>query len=162
MFTWIFGLLKGLFGDDMYDFMRGYQCETDAFTGQNLCQSIGLYVAIAAFVLFGVFYYILRNPRLAKASWWFVTLCVVGGISMLLGYLLVHIPFASGQIPDCLMYYDPAVNGEEGDVVQLIYDRNCWGVGIGSGGIGIVLFFLFSMLGKRWSKYARYIPFKTL
>jgi hypothetical protein len=146
----IYCWFEGLFGSSMKDFLWGYDCGSQSFILTNRYEIFGLVAFISTLIIMLIYYYVISSP---KSRWWN---WLIVGLLVGLGNLLYAVFSCSswlenGTIQECLLHDS---NGN-----PLIFNADCWGVGITNGIIAFILFFIISMMGKWWSKGAKHVPF---
>ena len=146
----IYLLLDSLYCSQLRDFLSGYSCQTEAFSGSNLYNEIGL-VTFALILLTLVLYYKVFDPSEGKLFKWGIALGVTSLLSAFGAYFWAYRAESKGFIGRCLLKDD---NGN-----NLIGFMDYVGLGISNAIIAAVFFFILSFAIRYISVNNRYIPF---
>lgn len=159
LFGNIYYLFSGIFGQYMSDYLRGYNCETAGFDGSVVYLPMGLVMTIITLLFVVLYYFILDRQKFNNFFAWFVFLASSALINFFIGAVWTLRHLNNGYIGDCLRY----IINEEGEVIaENITSYNCWMFGLANAVVSIVLFFLLSVLLKRWSTICRHTPWQSL
>jgi hypothetical protein len=152
----IYCWLESLFGQNLGEYLWGYDCNTQTYGGKNLFNTIGLITLAVSFLSVLAYYYFINHTRFAQWWHWLIVLIVSGVINFFIAYGIVINDFLNGSIGDCLMY----IRDEEGNVVsQLIYESDSWAFGLSNFFVSTLFFIVFSFMFKWWSSNCKHSPF---
>lgn len=154
----IYYLFVGLFGQHLSDYLWGYNCTTTAFDAPVVYAPIGLTMTLVTLGLCVVYYFVLNHPRFNKWWHWLLSAACVFVLNLLIGGIWVDNHLQSGRIPDCLLYTQDGDGGQ----IQNIFDSNCWMFGLANAIVSFILFFVVSIIVKRWSRNCRHTPWKSI
>ena len=160
LFRNVYSWLKDFYGNNLYEYFKGWNCGAESYTNSNQFLTIGLITATIALFIVVLFYYIIDSPRFYRWWCWLIMLGVVAVSTLLFGYGKAYSDLNGGKIEDCLLYiieYDE--QGNINEKTQQIWDSNCWEFGNANLIIGVSFFILFSFCLKWWSKSAKHSPF---
>lgn len=147
----IYLLLDGLYSSQLRDFLSGYSCQSESFTGANVYNEIGIGTLILLALLLGIYYKVI-DPAEDKRTKWMVTMGVSAVLAALGASFWAFHSETKGLIGQCLL------KDEQGN--SLINFTDYVGLGISNAIIIVVLFILFSILVARYfSTNNRYTPF---
>ena len=147
----VYDLFQGFYGQPLSDYLWGFSCDTNNFTGPNLYNTIGL-ITIAISFATAVIYYYVHKPVRWQRLWWLVYWIGTGVINLLFGFLYVLKHYNNNLIGDCLVY---AQDGQ----TQQISEFTCFQFGLANFVFTFLLFFAFSMILKWGSTTGKYYPF---
>jgi hypothetical protein len=151
----IYCWFESLFGKYLADYLWGYDCQTQSFTGKIIFNQIGLIAIVISFVLVLVYYYVINHPRFHRWWHWSMILLLSGIINFFIACGWLVSDFSNGLIGDCLMY----IRDTEGDIVShLIVESDCRMFGAVNFIVSSMFFILFSFMCKWWSRNCRYSP----
>lgn len=162
----IYCLLEGLFGENMADYLWGYNCQTEAYDGQNLFNIIGLFSIIITIVFVLAYYYLplylFNHPRSNRRWNWLIILFVSGIVNFFYASTTLVNHFMDGRIEDCLMY------SKDEPPIQLIYTSDCWMFGLVNFFwmsllfviVSVIVIFIGSRVSYISSNNCRHTPFK--
>ena len=154
----IYYLFVGLFGQHLSDYLWGYNCQTQGWDSPVVYLPIGLTMTITTVFFCILYYYIVNHPRINKWWHWIITCAIVFVTNFLVALFWTKTHLESGLIPECLQYtYLP-----DGDVLENITSYNCWLFGLTNGIVSAMLFFVLSIIVKRWSRNCRHTPWRSL
>lgn len=156
----IYCWFESLFGQNIGEYLWGYNCQTQDYSGNNLFNSIGLITIFISFLFVLAYYYLplklFNHPRSNRWWNWLIVLTISGFIAFLIGYGWTIDDFLDGNIGDCLMYN----RDEEGNIItQLIYGKDCWLFGLANILFATIFFIFFSFILKWGSRNCKYSPF---
>lgn len=152
----IYCLLESVFGQNLAEFLWGWNCES--YSSTNYFTVIGLANIAISVVAFAVHYLLIANPHNLKRNW-FIMLAIVIAVNFAVVGLIYH-QYNSGLIPDCLMYQ---FDSQGREIAKLISRVDVTMFGVVNAIYGGILFFAVSffrylpMPGK--FRNARYSPF---
>lgn len=150
---------ESLFGQYLGEYLSGYNCQTQAYDGKNLFNSIGL-ITIGITLVFVLAYYYLplllfNHPRSNRWWNWLIILLIAGGINFLIAYGWTINDFMNGNIGDCLMH----TRDSEGNIIsQLIFKKDCWLFGLSNFFVSAIFFIAWSLIFKWWSRNCKHSP----
>lgn len=146
----IYLLLDSLYCSQLRDYLSGYDCQTELFSGTNSYTQLGL-ITIGLQLLVTFLYFRLVDPSESKTAKWGITLGSSSLASALIAYFWASNAEANGLIGQCLLHDD------QGNT--LISASDFLGLGISNAIIAAVFFFLFGLGFRYMSANNRYIPF---
>jgi hypothetical protein len=150
----IYRWFVSLFGNDLADHLSGFDCNQQAFIGNNLYIPIGVVALIIALVVMVVYYYLINSALLNKWWHWVFVLLFVGIINLFIGY-----GWTTSELPnigDCLMYLD---GDKAKNPFELITETDCWLFGLANFFVSSLFFIAFSFAFKWWSTQCKRTPF---
>jgi len=155
----IYCWFESIFGQNFGEYLWGYNCETQDYSGQNVFNSIGLITIGISLVLVIAYYYLplwgFNHPRTNKWWNWVIILLLTGVINLFIGYSWTINDFLNGNIGDCLMY----TRDSDGNIIsQLIFQKDCWLFGLSNFFISIIFFIAWSFIFKWWSRNCKHSP----
>lgn len=153
---WIYRLFSPIYGENLADFLSGYDCAQDDWIMQNLFIPIGLVAIGVALLFFVAYYYILNSAKFSKWWHWLIVMLLVGIVNFIIGYVWVS-PYYP-QIGDCLKYY-VTEDGVIDQSVFIIVNGSFWLFGLANAIVSMLFFILFSFIGKWGSSQCRRTPF---
>jgi len=159
IFGEIYCWFESLFGQNLAEYLWGYNCETQGYDGKNLFYAIGL-ITFGLSLLFVLAYYYLplwgfNHPRTNRWWNWLIILIITGVINFIIGVSWTINDLLNGNIGDCLMYTRDA----DGNVVsQLIFKSDCWMFGVTNFIVSALFFIILSFILKWKSRNCKYSP----
>lgn len=155
----IYSWFESFFGQNLAEYLWGYNCETQDYSGNNLFNSIGLITLGVSFLLVLAYYYLpipmFNHPRFNKWWNWLIILLIAGSINFFIAYGWTVNDFLNGDIGDCLMY----TRDEQGNVItQLIYEIDCVLFGLSNFFVSTMFFIGWSILLKWGSRNCKHSP----
>ncbi len=156
----IYYWFESIFGKNFGEYLWGYNCATQDFSGQNIFNSIGI-ITIGISLLFVLAYYYLplwgfNHPRTNRWWNWLIILFIASIVNFIVAYSWTINDFLNGNIGDCLMYS----RNEVGEIIQqLIFEKDCWLFGLTNSIISIIFFIPFTVITKWGSRNCKYSPF---
>lgn len=154
----IYYLFVGLFGQYLSDYLWGFNCATQAYDAKAHYLPIGLVMTVVTVVLFAVYYFAINHPRLNKWWHWLIAGSIVLIVNFVVGGSWVDYHLQNGLIPDCLLQSQQP----DGSSVITITDMDCWMFGLANGIVSFLLFFILSVVFKRWSRNCRHTPWRSI
>lgn len=153
-------LFEGLFGQNLAEYLWGYNCETEVYDGLNLFNTIGGNTIIISLLLVLAYYYLplyfFNHPRSNRWWNWLFILFISGIGNLIIASIWINNHFLDGRIGDCLLY----TRDEAGEIVaQLIYKSDFWMFGLANFIFSVGVFVLGSIVFKWWSTNCKYSPF---
>lgn len=146
----IYSLLDSFYGKPLSEYLWGYKCETQDYSGDLIYNQIGI-IAIAFAIIVPPFYYYVWNPvRRQQFKYWGL-MAITAFVNFLIAYFTISSDFDNGLIGDCLLYDDKGI--------PVMGTTNIVMFGFVNVLFTAVLFFLFSMFYKWGSKTVKYYPF---
>ena len=135
----IYCVFESLFGQQLGEYLWGYNCETDDYTNPVLFPRIALWTLLISVLIGVLYYYVINSARFHRWwSWW------------------IKEDFKDNLIGDCLLY----LRNDSGDIADYyITDSSFWGFSLTNAILSIAVFFLLSMLLKWGSVNCRKSPF---
>ena len=151
----IYCWFQSLYGQELSYFLWGYNPAAEAYTNSNLYNLVGLTTFVISLIIVVVFYYIINHPRYCKWWSWLITLGVNSAVALFIGFGITVSKLINGFIPEGLVSYVD----DNGDVVNLIGQTNCWCFGIANLFVAAIFFIILSFMLKWWSSSAKHVPF---
>lgn len=146
----IYSLFDSFYGKPLSEYLWGYNCEAQDYSGALIYNQIGI-IAIAFAIIVPPFYYFIWNPvRNQQLKYWGL-MTVTAFANMLIAYFIISSDYENGLIGDCLLYDDKGI--------PVMDTMNIVMFGFVNALFTAVLFFVFSMLYKWRSKAVKYYPF---
>ena len=146
----IYSLLDSFYGQPLSEYLWGYNCESQDYSGDLIYNQIGIIAVISAIFMPPIYYYIWNPVRSQQLKYW-LFLGITSLANLLIAYFLISSDYDNGLIGDCLLYDN---NG-----LLIIDQTNIVMFGIVNAFFTAILFFGFSMLYKLGSRTVRYYPF---
>lgn len=146
----IYCLLESFYGKPLSEYLWGYNCNDQDYSGDLIYNQIGIIAIAFAIIVPPIFYYIWNPVRKQQFKYWFL-MGVTALINLLIAYFMISSDYDNGLIGDCLLYDDKGI---------LIIDQtNIVMFGLVNALFSAILFFVFSMIYKWKSKTVKYYPF---
>ena len=146
----IYSLLDSFYGKPLSEYLWGYNCESQDYSGDLIYNQIGI-IAIAFAVIVPPIYYYIWNPvRNQQLKYW-VLLGLTALTNLLIAYFILSDDYDNGLIGDCLLYDD------KGN--PIMDQMNFMMCGFVNALFTAILFLGFSMLYKLGSRTVKYYPF---
>jgi len=142
-FARVYGMFHLLFGDEMWNYISGYDCTTLNYTGEPLCNTFGVVFLILSFLASLVYYIIIDHPAFSKWWMWLTYGVVISIIESMWVYWYVLDEWMKGNVGECLT----------------IYQTNILGLSVSNALLFFIAFLIFSFCFKWGSKSCKYIPF---
>ncbi len=146
----IYSLLDSFYGKPLSEYLWGYNCENQDYSGDLIYNQIGIIAIILAIIVPPLYYYIWNPVRNQRIKYWGL-MAVTAFVNMLIAYFMISSDYDNGLIGDCLLYDDKGVT--------IMDTTNILMFGLVNALFTAILFFGFSMLYKRGSKTVKYYPF---
>lgn len=103
-FQWIYGLFNSWYGQGLYKYLAGYNCEQQATITENaLFKPIGIWTLIITAFVCIAYYYIINHPRFNRWWSWLIMLGIAGVSNFILAFSWIYLDFNNGDIMDCLI-----------------------------------------------------------
>lgn len=155
----IYSWFESLFGQNLGEYLWGYNCGTEVFDAKNLFNSIGVITLGISLVLVLAYYYLplplFNHPRFNRWWNWLIILLIAGGINFFIASSWTISDFSTGNIGDCLMYK----KADDGSIIsQLIYKKDCWLFGLTNFFVSAMFFIGWSLIFKWWSRNCKNSP----
>lgn len=156
----IYCLFEFIFGQNLGEYLWGYNCETLDYSGQNVFNSIGLITIVVSFLFALAYYYLplkgFNHPRTNRSKHWLGILIIAGVINLFIASSWTMNDFLNGNIGDCLMYTRDA----DGNIIsQLIFEKDCFLFGVTNFLVSAIFFVFWSVAFKWWSRNCKHSPF---
>lgn len=146
----IYCLLESFYGKPLSEYLWGYNCNDQDYSGDLIYNQIGIIAIAFAIIVPPIFYYIWNPVRKQQFKYWFL-MGVTALINLLIAFFMISSDYDNGLIGDCLLYDDKGI---------LIIDQtNIVMFGLVNALFSAILFFVFSMIYKWKSKTVKYYPF---
>lgn len=146
----IYSLLDSFYGKPLSEYLWGYNCENQDYSGDLIYNQIGIIAIILAIIVPPLYYYIWNPVRNQRIKYWGL-MAATAFVNLLIAYLMISSDYDNGLIGDCLLYDDKGVT--------IMDTTNILMFGLVNALFTAILFFGFSMLYKRGSKTVKYYPF---
>lgn len=146
----IYSLLKSFYGQPLSEYLWGYKCETQDYSGDLIYNQIGIIAIISAIIVPPIYYYFWNPVRNQQIKYWGL-MAITAIINLLIAFFMISSDFDNGLIGDCLLYDDKGI--------PIIGTTNIVMFGFVNALFTAVLFFGLSMLYKLKSKTVKYYPF---
>jgi hypothetical protein len=140
-FESIYRWFISFFGDDLADHLAGFDCQEEAYTGNNLYIPIGIVAVIISLAVMLLYYYAINSAKLNKWQHWIIALLFAGVVNLFTGY-----KWTAGELPNI---------GECLNTSML----HCWFFGMANAFIAIIFFIIFSFALRFWSRNCCRTPF---
>lgn len=140
-----------LYCNPLEDYLWGWECASDDYTGVILYNRFGLMAFGLTALSAGIYYYVWKPVR-RQRLWWFVLLAGQAILLGLLGYYMVSADGENGLIGDCLLFDD---QGQ-----QAIHTADYIGFGVVNAIVTLLLFGFISYCIKWGSRTCKHYPFK--
>lgn len=146
----IYCLLDSFYGKPLSEYLWGYNCEAQDYSGDLIYNQIGIIALIFAIIVPPLYYYVWNPVRNQRLKYWGL-MATTALVNLLISYFMISSDFENGLIGDCLLYDDKGV--------PVMGTTNIVMFGLVNALFTAVLFFFFSMIYKRGSKTVKYYPF---
>ena len=152
----IYCFFESLFGQQLGEYLWGYNCETGDYTNPALFPRIVLWTLSISLVIGVPYYYIINSSRFHRWWSWLIMLFSNSLLCFFFAYWWIIEDFKNDLIGDCLLYQ----RDEDGTIIEsYITDSSFWGFSLANAIISLFLFFMLSMLLKWGSVNCRKSPF---
>ena len=152
----IYCVFESLFGQQLGEYLWGYNCETDDYTNPVLFPRIALWTLLISVLIGVLYYYVIISARFHRWWSWLIMMCFNGVLCFFFAYWWIKEDFKDNLIGDCLLY----LRNDSGDIADYyITDSSFWGFSLTNAILSIAVFFLLSMLLKWGSVNCRKSPF---
>lgn len=146
----IYSILDSFYGKPLSEYLWGYNCEAQDYSGDLIYNQIGI-IAITFAIIVPPFYYYIWNPVRSQQLKYWGLMAITALVNMLIAYFIISNDFDNGLIGDCLIYDNKGLP---------IMDRmNIVMFGFVNALFTAILFLIFSMFYKWGSKTVKYYPF---
>jgi hypothetical protein len=142
-------LFKNLYGQSLSDYLWGWECGTEAYTGSQLFNTYAIALFVCALILVVLYYYVWKPVR-RQRLYWALLLVATGALNFYIAYHGVNSDYDNGLIGSCLL------QDENGNA--LINGNDIVGFGMANGLLAILVFVLLSFILKWGSKTVRNYP----
>lgn len=147
---------ESLFGQQLGDYLWGYNCETGDFTNPVLFPRIALWTLVISLLISVLYYYIIDSSRFHRWWSWLIMLLFNSILCLFFTYWWIKEDYLNNLIGDCLLYQ----KDESGDIIAYyITDSSFWGFSLTNAIISLAVFFILSMILKWGSVNCRKSPF---
>lgn len=152
----IYCFFESLFGQQLGEYLWGYNCETDDYTNPALFLRIALWTFLISFVISVLYYYVINSSRFHRWRSWLIMLFFNSMLCFFFAYWWITEDYKNDLIGDCLLY----LRDESGNIVEhYITDSSFWGFSLANVIISLAIFFMLSMILKWGSTNCRKSPF---
>lgn len=146
----IYSLLESFYGKPLSDYLWGYNCDNQDYSGDLIYNQIGIVAIALAIIVPPIYYYIWNPVRKQQFKYWCL-MAVTALVNLLIAFFWINSDYDNGLIGDCLLYDDKGI--------LLIDQTNILMFGFVNALFSAILFFFFSMIYKWKSKTVKYYPF---
>lgn len=146
----IYSLFDSIYGQPLSEYLWGYNCETQDYSGDLIYNQIGIIAIISAIIVPPIYYYFWNPVRNQQLKYWGL-MAITAVINLLIAYFMISSDYENGLIGDCLLYDDKGI--------PVMGTMNIVMFGFVNALFTAVLFLGFSMLYKLKSKTVKYYPF---
>ena len=146
----IYSILDSFYGKPLSEYLWGYNCEAQDYSGDLIYNQIGI-IAITFAIIVPPFYYYIWNPVRSQQLKYWGLMIATALVNMLIAYFMISCDFEDGLIGDCLLYDN---NGH-----PVMDQMNIVMFGFVNALFTAILFLFFSMIYKWGSKTVKYYPF---
>lgn len=159
LFAKIYNWFESLFGQDLGEYLWGYNCDTQIYSGNNLFTTIGLITLGISFLFVLAYYYLplplFNHPRFNRWWNWLIVLLIAGSINFFIAFEWTINDFLNGNISDCIMY----TRDLDGNVIsQLINEIDCWLFGLSNFFVSAGFFIGWTLVLKWRSPNCKHSP----
>ena len=152
----IYCFFESLFGQQLGDYLWGYNCETENFSSPVLFPRIALWTLLISLLVSVLYYYIINSSRFHRWWSWLIMLFSNSLLCFFFAYWWIKEDYLNNLIGDCLLY----LRDESGAVIEYyITDSSFWGFSLANAIISLAVFFILSMILKWESTNCRKSPF---
>lgn len=152
----IYCFFESLFGQELGDYLWGYNCETDNYTDPVLFPRIALWTFLISLLIGILYYYIINSARFHRWWSWLIMAFSNSLICFFFAYWWIKEDYLDNLIGDCLLYQ----RDESGDIIgRYITESSFWGFSLTNAIISFVTFFILSIMLKWGSTNCRKSPF---
>jgi hypothetical protein len=142
-FANIYLLFDVLFGANFWEYLWGYNCETEDYSNPNIFYLVGLITCVVSGGITMLYYHVINHPYFEQRRRWLITLAATAVINLCIAWGIVYSDFINGVIGDCMMY---ARDDKGGVISQLIYPSDCWMFGMANMIVSAGFFVIFSFI----------------
>jgi len=146
----IYSLLDSFYGKPLSEYLWGYNCENQDYSGALIYNQIGIIALLFAIIVPPFYYYIWNPVRNQRLKYWGL-MAITALTNLLIAYFMILSDYDNGLIGDCLLYDDKGV--------PVMDQTNIVMFGFVNALFSALLFFFFSMIYKWKSKTVKYYPF---
>lgn len=151
----IYCFFESLFGQQLGEYLWGYNCETEDYTDPALFPRIALWTLLISLLISVLYYYIINSSRFHRWWSWLIMLLSNSLLCFFFAYWWIKEDYLNNLIGDCLLYQ----RNESGDIVEYyITESNFWGFSFANAIISLFVFFILSMVLKWGSTNCRKSP----
>ena len=146
----IYSLLESLYGKPLSEYLWGYNCEAQDYSGDLIYNQIGIIAIFFAIVVPPFYYYVWNPVRKQQLKYWLL-MGVTALVNLLIAFFIISSDFENGLIGDCLLYDDKGT--------PIMDQMNIVMFGVVNAIFTAIIFLGFSMIYKWGSKTVKYYPF---
>ena len=147
----IYSLADSFYGKPLSEYLWGYNCEAQDYSGELVYNQIGIIALAFAIIVPPLYYYVWNPVRNQQFKYWGLML-ITAFINLLIAYFMISSDKDNGHIGDCLLYDDKG-----NSIIDMM---NIVAFGCVNAIFTAILFFVFSMLFYKWgSKTVKHYPF---
>lgn len=147
----IYSLFDSLYGQPLSEYLWGYNCESQDYSGELIYNQVGTIATLFAFIVPPIYYYVWNPVRNQQLKYWGLV-AITAITNLLIAYFMISNDFESGLIGDCLLYDDKGT--------QIIDSTNILMFSIVNALYTAVLFLILSVMLYKWgSKTVKHYPF---
>ncbi len=150
LFGNIYSLLDSFYGQPLSEYLWGYNCEAQDYSGDLIYNQIGIIAVISAIIVPPLYYYLWNPVRNQRLKYWGL-MAITALVNLLIAYFMISSDFENGLVGDCLLYDDKGIPVMGVTNIVMFSFVNAL--------FTAILFFIFSMFYKWGSKTVKYYPF---
>lgn len=140
-------LFESFYGYDLADYLWGITSRD----GANLYTGIGLWLMGISLAVAVVFYYVINHPKFNNWWGWLIFMGINFAVNFVMGLQWTLTDLYAGK----MVVYDKVTK----QAITFVTESNCLRFGVANALLAIVVFFIFSMIIKWWSKNVAHAPF---
>ncbi len=141
--------IKNFYGAELYEHLKGWDDNLmDYNPDYNQFLSIFGSTLLIAVVLFVAYYYIINHPRFNRWWSWLIFISVAGLLAYGWGFNVVNVDILNRSIAPSLINHIGATNAIMFGIYNMIFE--------------VIVFLVFTLLFRHWSKNCKHSPWKSL
>lgn len=141
----LYRIISWFIGDELDLYLAGFDDATSTFYNsyQVSYPELGI-ISIVVAILFVIAYYLYDSPSLNQTRHWSLWGIICGVLNLIIG---------------CSLCYNAVLTGDAARYGFNVEFSNCLMFGVGNLVIAFIFYFVFSLIGKRFSVNCRRTPF---
>lgn len=152
----VYCFFESLFGQQLGEYLWGYNCETEDYTNPVLFPRIALWTFFISLLICVLYYYAANHARFNRWRSWLIMLFSNSVLCFFFAYWWIKEDFLNSLIGDCLLHQ----RDESGEIIADFITESCfWGFSLSNAIISVGIFFILSMMLKWGSSNCRKSPF---